>query len=98
MCIRDRVTGTHGSKCTLQGARRDRLRCFIAPLFSPPDRTVRVGHGRYDDRVNALRIERTGRDGVVARVTLARPDVHNAFDASLIAELRAAFAGFARED
>jgi methylglutaconyl-CoA hydratase len=30
-------------------------------------------------------------------VTLARPDVHNAFDASLIAELRSAFAGFARE-
>jgi len=48
--------------------------------------------------VTALRIERTGRDGVVARVTLARPDVHNAFDASLIAELRATFAGFARED
>ena len=46
----------------------------------------------------ALRIERTGPDGVVARVTLARPDVHNAFDASLIAELRAAFAGFAREE
>jgi enoyl-CoA hydratase/carnithine racemase len=30
-----------------------------------------------------LRIERSGPDGVVARVTLARPDVHNAFDASL---------------
>lgn len=48
--------------------------------------------------MHALRVERTGRDGVVARVTLDRPDVHNAFDASLIAELRAAFAGFARED
>jgi methylglutaconyl-CoA hydratase len=45
----------------------------------------------------ALRIERSGPDGTVARVTLARPDVHNAFDASLIAELRAAFAAFARE-
>jgi methylglutaconyl-CoA hydratase len=48
--------------------------------------------------VNALRLERTGPDGVVARATLARPDVHNAFDASLIAELRSTFAGFARED
>ncbi len=44
-----------------------------------------------------LLVERTGPDGVVARVTLARPDVHNAFDASLIADLRAAFAAFARE-
>jgi methylglutaconyl-CoA hydratase len=46
----------------------------------------------------ALRIERTGPNRVVATVTLSRPEVHNAFDASLIAELRAAFAGFARED
>ena len=58
----------------------------------------RPGPGRYDGPVHALRIERTGPDGVIARVTLDRPDVHNAFDASLIAELRAAFAGFARED
>jgi methylglutaconyl-CoA hydratase len=46
---------------------------------------------------NALRIERTGANGVVARVTLARPNVRNAFDASLIAELRATFAAFERE-
>jgi methylglutaconyl-CoA hydratase len=45
----------------------------------------------------ALRIERSGPDGVVARVTLARPDVHNAFDASLIAKLRSTFAALARE-
>jgi methylglutaconyl-CoA hydratase len=42
-------------------------------------------------------MERTGPGGTVARVTLARPDVHNAFDASLIAELRQAFAALARE-
>jgi len=36
-------------------------------------------------------------DGVVARVTLTRPEVHNAFDASLIADLRAVFAALARE-
>ena len=45
----------------------------------------------------ALRVERTGPGGTVARVTLARPDVHNAFDASLIAELRQTFATLARE-
>jgi methylglutaconyl-CoA hydratase len=45
-----------------------------------------------------LRIERSGPDDVVARVTLARPDVHNAFDASLIADLRLVFAGLAREE
>ena len=44
-----------------------------------------------------LLVERTGPDGLVARVTLTRPDVHNAFDASLIADLRAAFAALARE-
>jgi methylglutaconyl-CoA hydratase len=38
-----------------------------------------------------LRIERTGPSGVVARVTLTRPDVHNAFNAELIGELRIAF-------
>jgi methylglutaconyl-CoA hydratase len=53
----------------------------------------------YDARVTqALRVERTGPEGVVARVTLTRPDVHNAFDASLIAELRSTYTAFARED
>jgi methylglutaconyl-CoA hydratase len=45
-----------------------------------------------------MRVDRTGPGGVVARVTLARPEARNAFDAGLIAELRGAFAGFARED
>jgi methylglutaconyl-CoA hydratase len=45
----------------------------------------------------ALRIERSGPGDSVARVSLARPDVHNAFDASLIAELRSAFGVLARE-
>ena len=45
----------------------------------------------------SLRVERSGPGELVARVTLSRPEVHNAFDASLIAELRAAFAGLARE-
>jgi methylglutaconyl-CoA hydratase len=45
----------------------------------------------------ALRIERTGPGGVVARVSLSRPDVHNAFDASLIADLRATFTTLGRE-
>ncbi|MEO8438211.1 MAG: enoyl-CoA hydratase-related protein [Chloroflexota bacterium] len=46
---------------------------------------------------DTLQVERTGPGGVVARVTLARPDVHNAFDASLIAGLRTTFAALARE-
>src|SRR5919206_1603338 len=44
-----------------------------------------------------LGVERTGPGGVVARVTLNRPDIHNAFNATLIAELRTAFAALARE-
>jgi methylglutaconyl-CoA hydratase len=46
---------------------------------------------------SAVRLSRSGPGDVVARVTLARPDVHNAFDASVIAELAAAFAGLVRE-
>jgi methylglutaconyl-CoA hydratase len=44
-----------------------------------------------------LRVERTGPNEAVARVTLTRPDVHNAFNASLIADLQRAFAALARE-
>ena len=51
----------------------------------------------YDAAVSTLRVDRSGPGDVVARVTLARPDVHNAFDASVIAELRAAFAALTRE-
>ncbi|HVM57276.1 MAG TPA: enoyl-CoA hydratase-related protein [Gaiellaceae bacterium] len=43
--------------------------------------------------MSALRIER---DGQVLRVTLARPDRRNAFDASLIAELAEAFVDVGR--
>lgn len=46
---------------------------------------------------DSLRLDRTGPGDVVARVTLTRPRVHNAFDASLIAELRATFATLANE-
>lgn len=41
-----------------------------------------------------LRLER---DGPFARVTLARPEVRNAFNAALIGELRTAFEAFAAE-
>ena len=44
-----------------------------------------------------LRLERTGPGGVIARVTLTRPEVHNAFNASVIAELRTTFGALARE-
>ncbi len=46
---------------------------------------------------DALRLERSGPGGSVARVTLARPAVRNAFDASLIAELRATFGALERD-
>ena len=53
---------------------------------------------RYDAPVSDLiRLERAGPGEVVARVTLTRPDVHNAFNASVIAELRSTFAALARE-
>ena len=45
----------------------------------------------------ALRLERTGHRGAVARVTLTRPKVRNAFDASLIAELRSTFMALERD-
>src|SRR5439155_24154827 len=44
----------------------------------------------YSRRVSGLRIER---DGHLLRVTLAKPDRRNAFDAALIRELTEAFAG-----
>ncbi|HET7026546.1 MAG TPA: enoyl-CoA hydratase-related protein [Candidatus Limnocylindrales bacterium] len=45
-----------------------------------------------------LRLERSGPNDSVAHVTLARPEVHNAFDATLISELHATFAALGRED
>ena len=45
----------------------------------------------------ALRVERSGPNDSIARVTLSRPDKRNAFDASLIAELRATFAAFEKD-
>jgi len=54
--------------------------------------------GRPDDAVTStVRVEREGAGGVVARVTLDRPDVHNAFNATVIADLRTTFAALARE-
>jgi methylglutaconyl-CoA hydratase len=53
---------------------------------------------RYSGAVSdILRVERSGPGDAVALVTLTRPDVHNAFNATLIAELRTTFAGLARE-
>ncbi|HEY8437099.1 MAG TPA: enoyl-CoA hydratase-related protein [Candidatus Limnocylindrales bacterium] len=45
---------------------------------------------------DVVRVERSGPNDAVARVTLTRPDVHNAFNATLIAELRHAFAALER--
>ena len=40
---------------------------------------------------DVLLLERTAPGGIVARVTLNRPELHNAFNAELIGELRTAF-------
>src|SRR3990172_3725105 len=48
-------------------------------------------------RGGVVRVSRSGPGEVIARVTLDRPDVHNAFDASVIAELAANFAALARD-
>ena len=45
----------------------------------------------------ALRVERSGPKGVVARVVLDRPALHNAFDAELIDALRRTFERLGRE-
>jgi len=44
-----------------------------------------------------LRVDRTGPDGVVARVWLTRPEVRNAFNAELIAALHRAFSDLAAD-
>jgi methylglutaconyl-CoA hydratase len=44
----------------------------------------------------SVRVERSGPNGSLARVVLARPEVRNAFDASVIAELRSTFAALER--
>ncbi len=46
---------------------------------------------------SSVRLERSGPAGVVARVTLARPEVHNALNGTLIADLRTAFGALALE-
>ena len=46
----------------------------------------------------AVRVTRSGPGDVVATVTLARPDVHNAFEAGLTAALRTTFATLSREE
>jgi methylglutaconyl-CoA hydratase len=52
----------------------------------------------YDPLVTeALRVERSGPNESIVRVTLSRPAVRNAFDASLIAELRSTFAALERD-
>jgi methylglutaconyl-CoA hydratase len=64
----------------------------IAPSVSGASRRA------YDPQVSeSLRLERSGPGGVVARVTLVRPERRNAFDASLIAELRSTFATLERD-
>ena len=48
--------------------------------------------------MTAVRLSRSGPNDVVARVTLVRPEAHNAFDAGVIAGLAATFAALARAE
>jgi len=71
----------------------------LGPGAGAPPRRDTERTAPYDDTVSpAVRLERSGPGDSVARVTLTRPEVHNAFDASAIAELRTVFAGLAREE
>jgi methylglutaconyl-CoA hydratase len=47
--------------------------------------------------IDLVGVDRSGPNDAVARVTLKRPDVHNAFNATLIAELRQVFTALSRE-
>jgi methylglutaconyl-CoA hydratase len=79
---------------------RVRIRGGDHEVIDPEERagSVACALGGYDGAVSpAVRLERSGPGDAVARVTLQRPEVHNAFDASVIAELRAGFAALARE-
>jgi methylglutaconyl-CoA hydratase len=67
------------------------------PPVCPCNLPAATMSGVKDESRPGLRVERTGPGAVVARLTLARPERHNAFDASLIAELLAAFASLADE-
>jgi methylglutaconyl-CoA hydratase len=58
---------------------------------------IETGTARMAPVTDALRLEREGPSAVVARVTLSRPEAHNAFDASLVADLRRTFTTLARE-
>ena len=68
------------------------------PAACEPNGCRRALHGRRPSVNSRLRVERSGPHDAIVRVTLARSEAHNAFDASLIAELRTAFATLARED
>lgn len=58
---------------------------------------LREGSARAGRMSDALLVERDGPGGAVVRVTLTRPEVHNAFNAPLIGQLRATFRRLAEE-
>src|SRR4051794_12490427 len=66
-----------------------RHRCRQSAVDHTPTLEAETGYLVSSRAMSALRLER---DGPVLRVTLARPERRNAFDAALIAELTEAFA------
>ncbi len=95
-----RVSGTPTSRHGAEGRRNG-----TGPMAEGPARHRGAGtapSGRpVADTIRAvspaLRVERTGPRGSVARVVLARPETRNAFDAELVGALRSTFAALARE-
>jgi methylglutaconyl-CoA hydratase len=71
----------------------------MLPVWQISGRQPRIetGTATMSPVSDSLRLERDGPSGVVARVTLTRPEAHNAFDASLVADLRRTFGTLARE-
>src|SRR5439155_4614166 len=84
---------TYGSKASSSSTAPPPARGVSAAAIVPRS-TVRLYRaGRRMLAVSALRVER---DGSVLRITLARPDRRNAFDAELIDELSQAFVDVGR--
>src|SRR5205823_7336698 len=72
----------------LEGALVERLAALGERRQCRRERTAQHGRTLCSAAMGALRVERTD---AVLRVTLARPERRNAFDAALIAELTEAF-------
>jgi methylglutaconyl-CoA hydratase len=77
------------------GANRVNIQAFTAKRRDGGGESS-LQHGRHSKLLAVPSNLRTERDGDVLRITMARPDRRNAFDAAVIAELAEAFVGVGR--